>query len=83
MWSLETSKCQGKPHLEKFDVPSLVVLGTGDTGVFPGDAHAIHGFIGASEKRLELLPGAHYFEGPAEHRENVADLMAAWIDERT
>jgi pimeloyl-ACP methyl ester carboxylesterase len=82
MWSLETSKCMGKPHLEKFDIPSLVVQGTGDTGVFPADAHAIHQFIGASDKQLELLPGAHYFEDSPEHREKVADLMADWINAR-
>jgi pimeloyl-ACP methyl ester carboxylesterase len=82
MWSLETSKCMGKPHLEKFDIPSLVVQGTGDTGVFPADAHAIHQFIGASDKQLELLPGAHYFEDSTDHREKVADLMADWINAR-
>ena len=83
MWSLETSKCVGRPHLEKFDVPALVVLGTADTGVFPSDARAIHGFIGSRDKRLEFVPGAHYFENDVRHREDVADLMTEWIRART
>lgn len=82
MWSLETSRCVGRPHLEKFDIPSLVVQGTADTGVFPQDAHAIHRFIGANDKQLEMVPGAHYFEDSTRHREEVADLMAAWINVR-
>ena len=34
MWSLETSPCQGQPHLAKHDTPALVVQGTADTGVY-------------------------------------------------
>lgn len=83
MWSLETSKCQGAPHLKKFTAPALVVQSTADTGVFPADAHAIHGFIGSADKRLEMLPGQHYFEDDRSHREAAADLMAAWIIART
>ena len=41
MWSLETSPCQGQPHLAKHDTPALVVQGTADTGVFPSDARKI------------------------------------------
>lgn len=82
MWSLETSRCVGKPHLEKFDIPSLVVLGTADTGVFPSDAKTIHACIGAQDKQLEFVPGAHYFEDSTDERENVADLMVEWIRSR-
>jgi hypothetical protein len=78
MWSLETSKCQGRPHLEKFDTPALVVQGLGDTGVFPQDARDIHGFIGSKDKRLELIPGAHYFEDSPEVRNNMASLICDW-----
>jgi len=80
MWSLETSQCRGAPHLERITVPSLVIQSLADRGVFPSDAHAIHDALAAEDKTLELLPGEHYFEdtGPAQ----VADLIAAWIDER-
>ena len=82
MWSLETSKCQGEPHLRKFDTPALVVQSLADTGVFPSDARKIHDFIGSKDKQLEMVPGAHYFEDHEAGREAVADLMAGWINQR-
>lgn len=82
MWSLETSPCQGQPHLAKFDTPALVVQGTADTGVFPSDARKIFDFIGSTDKRIELIPGAHYFEDSTAHRDAAVDLMTAWIDEK-
>jgi pimeloyl-ACP methyl ester carboxylesterase len=82
MWSLETSKCQGLPQLAKLSVPALVVQGTADTGVFPSDARKIFDSIAATDKTLELIPGAHYFEDSEINRERAIDLMAAWINER-
>ncbi|MFT3976234.1 MAG: alpha/beta hydrolase [Sphingomonas bacterium] len=82
MWSLETSKCQGGEQLAKITQPALVVLGMADAGVFPSDAHAIFDSLASGDKKLELVPGAHYFEDSVACRENVADLMAAWIGER-
>ena len=79
MWSLETSQCQGAPHLARITVPSLVVQSLADRGVFPSDAHAIHDALAATDKRLELIPGEHYFETGG--REEVADLLAGWINE--
>lgn len=83
MWSLETSPCQGAPHLAKFDTPALVVQGTADTGVFPSDARKIYDHIGAADKEIELVPGAHYFEDSIAHRDAVADLMTAWIERKS
>lgn len=77
MWSLETSQCQGEPHLARISVPSLVVQSLADRGVFPSDARAIHDALGASDKALELVPGEHYFETGG--RPEVADLIAGWI----
>jgi len=82
MWSLETSKCQGRPHLEKFDTPALVVQGMADTGVFPQDARDIHRFIASRDKSLELVPGAHYFEDSPEVRNNMASLVCDWARAR-
>ena len=82
MWSLETSHCQGPPHLKKFKVPSLVVQSTADMGVFPSDAHAIHDAIASEDKTLQMVPGAHYFEDSEKNRDAVADLMTAWIAKR-
>ncbi len=79
MWSLETSRCQGETQLAKFDMPCLVVQSTGDMGVFPSDARAIHAAIASPDKRLELVPGAHYFEDSEVHRQGAAGLMGDWI----
>jgi len=82
MWSLETSKCVGTPHLKKFDTPTLVVQGTADTGVFPSDARKIFDAVGSSDKTIQLLPGQHYFEDSAQHRHQVADAVCDWIKAR-
>ena len=82
MWSLETSKCQGADQLAKFDLPCLVVQGLGDTGVFPSDAHKIFNNIGSSDKKLELITGAHYFEDSREERDAMASLLTDWVGNR-
>ena len=81
MWSLETSQCQGAPHLARITVPSLVVQSLADRGVFPSDARAIHDALAAKDKALELIPGEHYFEDGG--RDDVADLLAEWIKAKT
>ena len=83
MWSLETSKCQGGEQLARFELPALVIQSLGDMGVFPSDARSIYEAIGAADKTLELIPGAHYFEDSDENRVRAADLMAGWIRART
>ena len=82
MWSLETSNCQGPPQLAKLTVPALVVQSMADMGVFPSDARKIFGSIASADKRLEFVPGAHYFEDSEAHRDSAIDLMADWIRER-
>jgi len=83
MWSLEASKCQGPPQLAKLTVPALVVQSMADMGVFPTDARNIFDSIAASDKKLEFVKGAHYFEDSETHRDAAIDLIAAWINERT
>ncbi|MDR3513019.1 MAG: hypothetical protein P4L73_15385 [Caulobacteraceae bacterium] len=82
MWSLETSKCQGAAQLAKFHLPALVVQSTGDMGVFPSDARAIHAAIASEDKTLEMIPGGHYFETSQADRERMADLVSGWIKAR-
>ena len=82
MWSLETSKCRGAEQLARVAVPSLVVQSTGDMGVFPSDARAILAAMGALDKQLQFVPGAHYFEDAPAHRQGAVDLMVAWIAAR-
>jgi hypothetical protein len=83
MWSLETSKCTGGPHLAKVTQPALVVQSLADTGVFPSDARALFAAIGSQDKSLELIAGAHYLEDSRAVRDAAIDLMAAWIVARS
>jgi hypothetical protein len=80
MWSLRESQCVGAPHLARIQVPSLVVQSTADRGVFPSDARAIHQALAAEDNALQFVPGEHYFEDGG--RDEVADLIAAWVDDR-
>jgi pimeloyl-ACP methyl ester carboxylesterase len=82
MWSLETSHCRGEAQLTKLELPSLVIQSLGDTGVFPSDARQIFQALAATDKTLEFLPGAHYFEDADQNRQRVADVMTAWIEAR-
>ena len=79
MWSLEESNCQGGPQLAKIRAPSLVVQSTADMGVFISDARGIFDAIASTDKRLELVPGAHYFEDSEQSRQGAVDLIADWI----
>ncbi len=83
MWSLETSNCQGGPQLARIDLPALVVQSTGDMGVFPSDAHGVHAALASTDKTLELIPGAHYFEDSEANREAMIDLITGWIAARS
>ena len=80
MWSLETSRCQSAEHLAKFDVPTLVVQGTADEGVFPRDARGIYDLVGTPHKELRMVPGAHYLEGSDSDRRNAATIIFDWTD---
>jgi len=79
MWSLSESNCRAGPHLAKVTEPALVVQSTGDKGCFPSDARMIHDGLASSDKRLEFVPGDHYLQTPASARDDVADLIAAWL----
>jgi pimeloyl-ACP methyl ester carboxylesterase len=79
MWSLSDSQGNGSQHLPRITVPSLVVQSLADRGVFPSDAQAIHDALGSADKQLEFPPGEHYFEDVG--RDNVADLVAGWVQD--
>lgn len=82
MWSLEASHCDGAAHLAKIATPALVVQSMADTGVFPSDAQAILDSLAAPDKRLEFVPGAHYFEDARANRDRAADLICDWVRAR-
>jgi pimeloyl-ACP methyl ester carboxylesterase len=79
MWSLETSKCKGADQLAKFRLPSMVVQGLADTGVFPSDAQKIFDNLGSADKELHMITGAHYFEDSRKVRDDMADQICDWV----
>jgi hypothetical protein len=79
MWSLKESHCQGPPHLNRIDTPALVIQSLADTGVFPSDAQGIFDALGTEDKELHLIIGDHYLETPSNARDDVADLIAGWL----
>jgi len=82
MWSLRRSQCRGAPHLRRIQAPALVVQSIADVGVFPSDARTIFDGLASPDKALEWIAGDHYLESPAPARDEVADLISAWIAER-
>ena len=76
-------QCRATPHLGRITAPALVVQSTGDQGCFLSDARAIHDELGSTDKRIELVPGDHYLRQPDGAREALADLVVAWVGERT
>ncbi len=81
MWSLSDSHCRGAPHLHRIEVPALVVQSTADTGVFPSDATVIYDALASGDKHIEMVPGDHYLETPDSARDDVADLLVAWLSQ--
>lgn len=79
MWSLRESHCSGPAHLARITQPALVIQSTGDVGVFPSDAQAIHAGLASADKELQMIPGDHYLEKPDDARDNVADIIVAWL----
>jgi len=82
MWSLRSSPCRGAPHLAKIEIPTLVLQSLADTGVFPGDATAIHDLIGSNDKTLKLTVGDHYLTQPDNARDVHADSITSWLNDR-
>lgn len=82
MWSLTDSHCRGAPHLKRITQPALVIQSNADTGVFPSDAQSIYAALGSDDKHLEMIPGDHYLEKPSNARDDVADMIVAWLHEK-
>jgi len=79
MWSLRTSQCRAAPHLARITVPALVIHALADTGVYESDAHAILTALATPDKQLHQLSADHYFTDPPTARDDLADLIAAWL----
>ena len=82
MWSLRTSQCSGEKHLGNVQVPSLVIQSMADTGVFPSDAEQIYAHLGTEKKEIQFMDGDHYLTEPNKARDEVADRIAAWTQQK-
>ena len=80
MWSLEYSSCSGERHLQRIELPALVIQSMADVGVFPIDARNIYAALGSQDKTLELVAGDHYLLEPVGIRDKVADLITGWVN---
>jgi alpha-beta hydrolase superfamily lysophospholipase len=83
MWSLRTSQCTAAPHLARIAVPSLVVHATADACVYHSDARRIFDALAAADKTLEFVKADHYLQEPDGTRDQTADLIAAWVADRS
>jgi alpha-beta hydrolase superfamily lysophospholipase len=83
MWSLRTSQCTAAPHLQRIAVPSLVLHATADACVYDSDARAQFDAIGTADKRLEFIKADHYLLEPQGSRAQAADLIAAWVADKS
>ena len=83
MWSLNESQCSAAPHLERINVPSLVIDADGDSGVFPSDTQAIVESLGSKDLTTLTISGDHYLRDRENARDEVADVIVDWIQERS
>lgn len=83
IWSLETSQCRSHDHLARLSLPSLVIQANADSGVFPSDAREIFDSIAACDKEFVEVRGDHYFQEPSGARDDLADLIDAWVAKRS
>jgi hypothetical protein len=82
MWSLTDSDCGAAGHLSRLDLPTLLVQPSADNGIFPSQAQEIFAAVAAVDKQIATIGGDHYFQQPDGARDEVADLIAAWVGER-
>jgi pimeloyl-ACP methyl ester carboxylesterase len=79
MWSLEESKCKLELHASKFNLPTLVIQGTADTGVYPSDAQHVYDIVATKDKELGLIPGGHFFDESQEALDGVIKVIGDWL----
>lgn len=82
MWSLEESKSKLEPYAAEFKLPTLVIQGTSDAGVFPSDAQGIFNLVASKDKEIKMVPGGHFFDD-AQDLQGVADVITQWVQKKT
>jgi pimeloyl-ACP methyl ester carboxylesterase len=82
MWSLKDSKIKFDVFAANWNIPSIVIQGTADAGVYNSDARSIFDNIVTEDKELHFVSGGHYFDESPEYIIVVLDLITKWVDKR-
>lgn len=82
MWSLEDSKCRLEPYLSKLHLPTFVIQGDADAGIFPPEARHIYNLVAAQDKELKMVPGGHIFTYDPENLHNVINVIQEWVSQK-
>lgn len=82
MWSLQESKCRFELYVTGWKIPTAVIQGTADVGVFNSDARSIYNSIDTEDKELYFIPGGHFFDEGKEVFDGAVDLVTGFIKKR-
>jgi len=82
-FGLDSSNALAEPNLARISVPTLVLQGTADEGIYPADARALADAVGSADKELRMIPrGRHFFSDQPELQQDTLESIAAWIADR-
>lgn len=82
MWSLKESQSQFELYAAGFRLPTLVIQGTKDVGVFPSDARNIFESVASTDKEIVMLPGSHFFDDKSD-LDGLTKVIDRWMDKKT
>ncbi|PTD06362.1 hypothetical protein FCULG_00011874 [Fusarium culmorum] len=82
LWSMQDSKFQFKTFAAQWKVPSIVIQGKADVGVFTSNAGNIFNSLETEDKEVHLIPGGHYFDDSKETFDEMLHLILNWVEKR-
>jgi esterase/lipase len=82
LWSMQDSKIQFKTFAAQWKIPSIVIQGKADVGVFNSNAGNIFNSLETEDKEVHLIPGGHYFDDSKETFDEMLHLILNWVEKR-
>ncbi|EOA84106.1 hypothetical protein ACJQWK_01126 [Exserohilum turcicum] len=82
LWSLHESSIKFDVFAAKWNIPTAVIQGTADVGVFNSDARSIFEDLVTEDKELHFIPGGHFFDDSKEAFDWVVTLIVGWVERR-
>jgi hypothetical protein len=83
MWSVDHSQLRIQVQGPRITTPALVIDASADTGAFRSDTDLIYQSLASTSKERHSVTGDHYFRSPAGARDEVADLITAWVEKQS